>query len=93
MALLAGSFVFNVPLTSFSNTGSGVGVTASLVTSLKAGVPAKNRGLHFDGLNPGHVMISGLVIAPQFSFHSWLFFSTSTPKRVLIHKPEFVMIY
>jgi hypothetical protein len=72
--VLAVSYAFNIPSTTFANTGSGgSGLDVTATVAAPAGNPAKNRGVYFDGSSHGFVEIGGLLLAHTFAFHSWVF--------------------
>ena len=46
---------------------------SAIVNVGTSGIPAKNRGLYFDGTNFGHITLANnLYLSHTFSLHSWV---------------------
>jgi len=68
------AYNFNMPASDFTNKAYGGDIlNAYLVTDGKSGIPAKNRGIYFDGAHDGRISIDGLVLNHTFSVNIWVY--------------------
>jgi hypothetical protein len=76
---------FNVPLTTYPNTGSagtsGWELTGTL--SGTAGYPARERGVHYNGSGNGFIAVPTLIKAPTFSIHVWIMPKSLSEERTI----------
>ena len=84
--LLIASYDFNFPLRSFADSSTVNLGNANSIIVKPGGMPAKNRGIYFDGTN-GRIELPAFTLNHQFSIHSWIFhMSGAAAASTIFHK-------
>ena len=86
------TYHFNYPLSSFTNLSAYSGIGFSLVTDLPSGAPAKNRGIHFDGVGNAYIELDSFVLNHSFTIALWCYSFGGSSQRMVFFDKEGTLI-
>ena len=80
------SYDFNVPSSTFANSGSGGTLSATSTIVNASGNPAKNRGVYFEGTDDGYLSIPAFTLNHTMSLHAWILLKTIGTRKTIFSK-------
>jgi hypothetical protein len=87
------SYTFDKVKDEYDNEGYGGSQhVAALSPEGKSAVPAKDRGLYFDGSSDGYIELQELVFNNSFSMYSWVYVEGADDIHGFLHKPGTVKL-